>query len=455
MTPWRRSFPPIDLRPLALAAGLLASAAQAQSNPAELALSATNPNVASTAPAISALPEPVNASAPPLPADAAEALAIWRRANARVAEFPRGHVDLLKQEPAPPAAADRRVPPLTWAEALQDALRTRPDLFVRLGSNALGRGQVQAEHAAFVREVQAAWIDAIAATQSARYRQEALEAARVGTELGRRMVVAGNWPQARLMREQLVEASAWQAAADAQARAQQALERLAQKLGLWDAAAVQALAQRLPDGLPALPEQALPGKGLGATDIEAAALRSDPHLAQQRAEALAAMQAVPAERWAAWQQATDAAIAQAQAQGKAPELTDRTLVNDHALSNAVQAQAELLRRGAQRRADARLAWAAVPLRHASARHAEQVIGQLQTAIEQDTLQRYNGMLLSTWDLLASARDRLASLDAALQARAEFWLAQANWQAVLAGADHAGREPASSSAAAPAANAAGH
>jgi len=101
------------------------------------------------------------------------------------------------------------------------------------------------------------------------------------------------------------------------------------------------------------------------------------------------------------------------------------------------------------------AWAAVPLRHASARHAEQVVTQLQAAIEQDTVQRYNGMLLSTWDLLASARDRLASLDAALQARADFWRAQANWQAVLAGAGHTGSEPASSSAAAPAANAAGH
>ena len=56
MTPWRRSFPPIDLRPLALAAGLLANAAQAQSTPAELALSATNPNVASTAPAITPAP---------------------------------------------------------------------------------------------------------------------------------------------------------------------------------------------------------------------------------------------------------------------------------------------------------------------------------------------------------------------------------------------------------------
>ena len=453
MTPWRRSFPPIDLRPLALAAGLLATAAQAQHPAAELALSASDPTVASTATPNLALPEPVNATTPPLPADAAQALAIWRRANARVAEFPRGHADLLKQESAAPTAAGRQAPPIDWAEALQGALRTRPDLFVRLGSNALARAQVQAGHAAFVREVQTAWIDAIAARQSARYRLEVLEAARVGTELGRRMVVAGNWPQARLMREQLVEASAWQAAADAQARAQQALERLAVKLGVWDAAAVQALAERLPDGLPALPEQALPGPGMGVADIEAAALRSDPLLAQQRAEAQATLQAVPAERWAAWQRATDAAIAQAK--GQAPELNDRPLVNDHALANAVQAQAELLRRGAQRRADARLAWAAVPWRHASARHSEQALAPLQAAIEQDAVQRYNGMLLSTWDLLASARDRLSTLDAALQARADFWRAQANWQAVLAGAEHASSEPASSSAATPAANAAGH
>jgi hypothetical protein len=52
------------------------------------------------------------------------------------------------------------------------------------------------------------------------------------------MVVAGNWSQAKLMREQLTQASAWQAAVQAQGDALQAQDRLAQMLGLWEPAAV-------------------------------------------------------------------------------------------------------------------------------------------------------------------------------------------------------------------------
>jgi len=64
------------------------------------------------------------------------------------------------------------------------------------------------------------------------------------------------------------------------------------------------------------------------------------------------------------------------------------------------------------------------------------------------------MLQSTWDLLASARERMASLDTALQARRAYWLALADWQALLAGADAIGPGTPFSSGISPAA-AAGH
>ena len=84
---------------------------------------------------------------------------------------------------------------------------------------------------------------------------------------------------------------------------------------------------------------------------------------------------------------------------------------------------------------ARQAWANLQARHASAVHAQNVVAQLQAALEQETLLRYNGMLQSSWDLLASARERLAALHDAVQARRDFWLAQADWDALLAGADY--------------------
>jgi hypothetical protein len=44
------------------------------------------------------------------------------------------------------------------------------------------------------------------------------------------------------------------------------------------------------------------------------------------------------------------------------------------------------------------------------------------------------MLLSTWDLLASAGARIRSVNAALLAQRDFWLAHTDLQGVLAGLD---------------------
>jgi hypothetical protein len=137
-----------------------------------------------------------------------------------------------------------------------------------------------------------------------------------------------------------------------------------------------------------------------------------------------------------------------------PHLDEPSVLRDHPLEGAVQAQAELLGQAAQRRSMARAAWALVRLRHASAQHAQDVVSKLQSSMEQETLLRYNGMLQSSWDLLASARERIGSLDAALLARRDYWRAYSDWQALLAGADHASSDAPTSSTVSPASTA-GH
>jgi outer membrane protein TolC len=58
---------------------------------------------------------------------------------------------------------------------------------------------------------------------------------------------------------------------------------------------------------------------------------------------------------------------------------------------------------------------------------------LTAALQDETQLRYNGMLQSTWDLLASARARLQSESAAHLAQRDAWLAYIDLQAVLSGA----------------------
>ena len=55
------------------------------------------------------------------------------------------------------------------------------------------------------------------------------------------------------------------------------------------------------------------------------------------------------------------------------------------------------------------------------------------------------MLKSTWDLLASARTRIDSVDAALQAQRQVWLAHADLVAVLAGLPYTAGERSSADA----------
>ena len=466
MMVFRRLSPPLKSNPgraaaLSLALSAVCWSAQAQTSNA---LQAADPATPATTSAPLLLPPTGSAAALERPADIARAREIWQRANERVAEFPRGHIDLLRWEaanmPRPAGAtATPAAAPLDLAEALRTSLRQRPDLFTHAGMNALAMARVRVAYAAHVRDLQHAWIDAVALQQRARHMASVLDASRTGSELGARMVRAGNWSQARLMREQLGEATAWQAAADAALAARGATERLARLLGLWRGADVDALARRLPAALPALPLQPAPGEGLTEAGIEAAALRSHPLLAMAVADTQRAVDALAPGRWAAWEAATEAALQAlpdpAGAQPAPPHIGSLTLLRDEKLEHAAEQQAALLQRAAARRAMARQAWTDVRARHAGAQHAEQVVTELQNALKQESLLRYNGMLESSWQLLGSARERIQALDAALMARRGYWRAQASWQAVLAGADYTGGEAAMAGTAAASNGAEGH
>ena len=431
MTLLRRTSPSAPLRAcIALSAFGLVGWAAAQ--PVDALIAADPTRTVAAQPLV--LPPTTTADTPALPSDMAAARAVWRRANQRVAEFPRGHADLLRWEARQPTAEPPftapPTAPLDFAQALRQSLRVRPDLFTHADMNAVARAQVQAQYAAHTRELRHAWIEAITTRQRERLLGDVLDATRTGSELGRRMVVAGNWSQARQLREQLTEASAWQASVSARADTLAAQERLARLLGEWDAGAVAQLGERLPSALPELPARPTADESINEAALESAVLSSHPTLAQTRLLAARDISALPPSRRQAWSEAVSAAL-QAPA-STAPHIDNPSLLRDAALSRAAAAEAQLLQLAVERRSMARETWTMLQLRHASALHAQNVVAKLQTAIEQETQLRTNGMLQSTWDLLASARDRMASLDAALQARRDYWLALADWHALRVG-----------------------
>lgn len=388
-------------------------------------------------------PQAPGAATPAGPHPASErraALAMWQQANARVAEFPRGHIDILRWEAAQQAGAVAPTPGasdvLPLSAVLTQALRLRPELLDRPGLNPQERARLRGELAETVREVQHAWLAAVAARARLTRATDALENARTGAELGRRMTAAGNWSRMRHLQELQVETAARQAWLAARMAEQVALEHLARRLGLWQVEALDRLRRQLPADLPAPADTAPAAPTAG---VEAAVLAARPDLQGQRQRALRLN--VDANTLA-WENAHARALEQTLATDSAvdlPRFADPRPLNDHRSAHAVEARAQLLRDAARLRSQAREAWTALQTHHALARLAQdEALGQ-QVALEEEVLQRYNGMFVSTWELLAAARNRLAALDQTTEARLAYWRAEADWRALLAGGPYAGAQ----------------
>src|SRR5206468_3314326 len=67
-----------------------------------------------------------------------------------------------------------------------------------------------------------------------------------------------------------------------------------------------------------------------------------------------------------------------------------------------------------------------------AKHYRDEIVPLRKQISDENLLRYNGMLISVFELLADAREQVASVNAYIEALREYWLADAELQMALIG-----------------------
>ena len=360
----------------------------------------------------------------------------WRRANEAVGQHLRGHADILAREPALPAQTPEATSPLSLRQAMTLALRQRPELWAGPALNALETARINARVAQLSHQVNRAWIDAVAASQSLTYLRDALAATEAGAELARRMAAVGNWTQAQHIQTRLQQSAAASALAVAQQQSDGAKERLVRLLGLSGDAARIALPLRLPE-LPATP--------LAETGLEATALRQNPALALARANAAREQGRVSRHDLADWQSVqasiepgagpgADDALALNSLVTRAPVLTARQNSLRHTLEEAISTQAEAETRASRASSLAREAYSRYRWAHELARQQRDEVVQWQTALQEDTQARYNGMLLSTWDLLASAGARIRSVNAALQAQRQFWLAHTDLQAALAGLD---------------------
>lgn len=282
-------------------------------------------------------------------------------------------------------------------------------------------------------ETRKAWVAAVAANQTAQYQQQTLEAAEAGAELARRMAEVGNWSRLQQAREQSFYADAALGVARAEQARVQARERLVRLMGLDDGRRIT-----LPDRLPDLPEQ-LPKPA--ETEQQAMDTRIDLEVARLETEALA--KHLGLTRRTRFINVLEFGVSHTSS-NEAPvergyEISFELPLFDMGGARVAAAESRyrqaLLRTreiAVNARSQVREAHALKQSRYAIARHLRDEVVPLRQRIAEENLLRYNGMLIGVFELLADARAQIASVNAAIEAQRDFWLADADLKMALVG-----------------------
>lgn len=293
--------------------------------------------------------------------------------------------------------------------------------------------QLAAEMLALAAETRKAQATALAAEQIVRYTAQAHAATEATLELTRRGANVGNWPKVNELREQVFHSEMSAQLARARQAAVSARERLTRLMGLWG----QDVAYRLPEQLPDLPATPIEDG-----DLEAAALRQRLDLQAAQIELIADARAMALDHYEGGALLTgrtqfttldevdffrDGAI-----RTDGATRTVRVPVFDRAqarlypemlaFTQALDRYAEL---GVTARSEVRDAYMAYRTAYDVARHYRDEILPLRKQIGEENVYRYNGMLIGVFELLADAREQIATVIAAIEAQRDFWQAEAD------------------------------
>jgi outer membrane protein TolC len=311
------------------------------------------------------------------------------------------------------------------------------------------RATVAMQVLSLAADTRKAWVKAVAAEESVRYSRQVMQAAEAGAELARRMAQVGNFNKLQQAREQGFYADAALNLARAEQQRRAARERLTRLMGLWGEQTAFRLPERLPD-LPAQPRE-LP-------EVERTALAQRLDVAAARSGAEATARNLGLTRTTRFVNVLELGLVRNSSNGaptqKGWEIGFELPLFDWGGARVARAEAiymQALHRAAETainaRSEVREAYGAYRSAWDIAKHQRDEIVPLKQRISEENLLRYNGMLIGVFELLADARSQIASVNGAIDALRDFWIAQADLEMALVG------KPSLSAAAAPARGAA--
>ena len=290
-----------------------------------------------------------------------------------------------------------------------------------------------------VTRVRQAWVRAVAAQQTLQYAKQVYDSAEAGAELARRMQGVGNFNRITRAREQAFYADAATRLSTAQHQVTASREELVRLLGLDES---QAQALKLPERLPDLPKQALDPQAVGSLATRA---RLDIRLAQAALDGAAKAQGLNMVTSFTDIELTgrrnttfdNAEGTRSTARGWEIDVRlplfdwggmQRDAMNARTLAAANQLEAAARAAGSSLRES----YSAYRTAYDVARHYRDEVVPVRKVIAEENQLRYNGMLISAFELLADARDQVGAVTAALDSQQQFWLADAALQASVIG-----------------------
>ena len=280
-----------------------------------------------------------------------------------------------------------------------------------------------------------AYVEAIAAQQSLNYAQQVNEAADATLDLAHRMVKVGNWSQLDLAREQIFFAQSAEKLANASAANTQARETLTQLLGLTG----DEIHFQLPDHLPDIPAHRFE-----AQDMEAIAMRERLDIQAAKLDTQRVADELGLTKTLRFINVLDVGPALNTTTGSASmpgyQINVEIPLFDWGEARSQKAEA-IYMQSAHRLAElvinaqsqVRAAYADYQVKYGIAARYQNEIVPLQKKISAENLLRYNGMLISVFDLLADAREQIGVVNANVEALKDFWVADARLQIALGSA----------------------
>lgn len=269
-----------------------------------------------------------------------------------------------------------------------------------------------------------AWYEAVAAEQTAKYVAQVRESAETQAELARRMRSVGNWNTLDYIREQIFYADATARLAKSRVMATAARERLGRLMGLWG----KDMAYKLPDRLPTLP-----GRPRSVENIEAKAITERLDIQMAKADVSALQKSYGLTNATRFVNVLEVGF-QRNSQSEAKDQTGYEIsfqvplfdFGDAKATKAEQYYLQAVHRLADTavnaRSAAREAWLGYQTNYELAKHYQDEVIPLRQKASEEMVQRYNGMLISVFELLSDARDQIADVTSALEAQRDFWIA---------------------------------